>query len=45
VILKVNNIEVKDVNFFLNEKSNPFENGTELKTITVWRNQGMVVLK
>jgi len=45
VILKVNNIEVKDVNFFLNEKSNPFENGTEIKTITVWRNQGVVVLK
>ena len=45
VILKVNTTEVKDVNYFLNTKSNPFENGTEIKTITVWRNQGLIVLK
>ena len=45
VILKVNDTDVKDVNFFLEEITNPFENGTEIKTITVWRNQGKVVLK
>ena len=45
VILMVNDIEVKDASFFLNEKSNPFENGMDIKTITVWRNQGRVVLQ
>ncbi len=45
VILKVNDTEVNDVSFFLKEDTNPFENGTNVKTITVWRNQGKVVLK
>lgn len=44
VILKVNETDVKDVNFFLKE-SNPFENGTKIETITIWRNQGELILK
>lgn len=45
VILKVNDMMVKDANYFLKENTNPFENGTAIKTITVWRNQREVILE
>ncbi|MCY1722379.1 right-handed parallel beta-helix repeat-containing protein [Prolixibacteraceae bacterium Z1-6] len=45
VILKVNNHEVRNVSFFLSEATNLFENGTKVNSITVWRNQGEVILK
>ncbi len=45
VILLINNIDVKNANSLLKDDANPFENGTVVETITVWRNQGKVVLK
>ena len=45
VILQINDTKVKNADFFVNQKTNPFENGTEIKSIIVWRNQERVVLK
>ena len=43
VILKVNNKEVKDVDFFLNQNS-LFNKNQNIETITIWRNQKIKTL-